>query len=168
MERQGGDPQPVEVALASLPKGWTSEKKIAIPADQNRAVFELTLPFDNQDSEGLVHVEVTSTYHGQPLKFKQVLSPLPVARMPQKVEVYPKEVELVGKSSARQLVVTGYDGNQTPQDWTRDAVFSCLDETIAEVRTSRSCQIGRRNESCSSEMHQIKSPSGVCTSLAVT
>ena len=134
LERQGGDPQPVEVALASLPKGWTSEKKIAIPADQNRAVFELTLPFDNQDSEGLVHVEVTSTYHGQPLKFKQVLSPLLVARMPQKVEVYPKEVELVGESSARQLVVTGYDSNQTPQDWTRDAVFSCLDETIAEVR----------------------------------
>ncbi len=134
VERQGNDPQPVEVAFKSLPKGWTVGESITVAADQDAAVFSLTLPPDNTAEESAVSVEVVSQYQGQPLAFVADLSSLPIARMPESIQVHPGEIELTGKSSRRQLVVTGYDAKQVPQDWTREAVFRCRDESVAEVR----------------------------------
>ena len=134
VERQGDDPQPVEVAFTLLPKGWNVSESITLAADQDAAVFNVTLPADNTVEQGVISIEVVSQYQGKPLKFVSDLSSLPIASMPQSIHVHPGEIELIGKSSRRQLVVTGYDAEQVPQDWTREAVFSCLDETVAEVR----------------------------------
>jgi hypothetical protein len=134
VNRKGSDPQPVEVAFKSLPKGWTAGESVTVAADQNNAVFNLTLPADSTDDTGVIHVEVVSQYQGQPLKFGQDLNALPIASMPESIAVHPNEIEMAGKASRRQLVVTGYDAQKVPQDWTREAVFRCLDEAVAEVR----------------------------------
>ena len=134
VERQGDDPQSVEVAFTSLPKGWTVAKPVSVPADQDSALFHLTLPPDNAANKSVIGVEVVSQYQGKPLKFAHELSSLPIARMPESIQVHPTEIELTGKSSRRQLVVTGYDALQVPQDWTREAVVRCLDQSVAEVR----------------------------------
>ena len=134
VERQGDDPQSVDVAFASLPKGWTVAESVTVPAGQDTAAFSLTLPPDNTAKKGVLHVEVVSQYQGNPLKFAHELSSLPIASMPENIQVHPTEIELTGKSSKRQLVVTGYDAQKVPQDWTHEAVVSCLDESVAVVR----------------------------------
>ena len=134
VQRQGNDPQPAQVAFTSLPKGWTVAESVTVSADKNTAAFNLTVPADNSDVDGLIQVEVVSQYRGQPLKFTQDLPSLPIASMPKSIQVHPAEITLAGKGSKRQLVVTGYDTQQVPQDWTREAVISCLDGNVAEVR----------------------------------
>ena len=134
VERQGDDPQAVEVAFSSLPKGWIVAGPVSVPADADSAVFHLTLPPDNAVENGILRVEVVSQYQGQPLKFAHEFSSLPIASMPESLQVHPAKVELTGKSSRRQLVVTGYDAHKVPQDWTREAVVRCMDESVAEVR----------------------------------
>ena len=134
VERQGDDPQSVEVAFTSVPKGWTVAESVTIPADQDTAVFNVTLPPDNSADKGIMRVELVSQYQGKPLKFAHELSSLPIASMPESIQVHPAEVELTGKSSKRQLVVTGYDAQKVPQDWTHEAVVNCLDESVAVVR----------------------------------
>ena len=134
VDRQGDDPQPVEVVFKSLPQGWTVAAPITVAADQDTAVFHLSLPADNTSKTSAMRVDVSSQYKGAPLKFAHDLSSLPIASMPETIQVHPEEIELVGKSSRRQLVVTGYDAQQMPKDWTREALVSCRDKNVAEVR----------------------------------
>ncbi len=134
VDRQGDDPQSVAVKFTSLPKGWTVAEPVTVPADADTAVFNLTLPPDNTAEKGVIGVEIVTQYQGKSLEFAHEFSSLPIASMPESIQVHPVKVELTGKSSRRQLVVTGYDAQKVPQDWTREAVVGCLDESVAEVR----------------------------------
>ena len=134
VDREGSDPQPVTVAFAEIPKGWSVSESVTIAADQNDAAFELTLPADNKETAGVINLQVSSQYKGQDLVYKQAIAAPPVATMPASIEVHPLELQLTGESARRQLIVTGFDDQKTPQDWTRDASITCLDTNLAEVR----------------------------------
>lgn len=134
VDREGNDPQPIDVMFSSLPEGWKVAEPVAIAADQDTAVFNLTLPPDNAADASVISVEVVSQYQGAPLQFVQHLPALPLADMPDSMQVHPEQIELTGSSPRRQVVVTGYDAQLVPQDWTHEAVVRCADERIAEVR----------------------------------
>lgn len=134
VDRQGNDPQPVTVTFPKLPAGWSTSETVTIAADQNEATFELTLPADNKEAGGVLHLQVSSQFRGQDLGFQQTLKAPPVATMPERIAVHPAELEMHGKSARRQLIVTGFDAQTTPRDWTRDATITCRDPRIAEVR----------------------------------
>ena len=133
--RQGDDPQPVNLSLASLPTGIQGPDSIVIPADQTRGEFELQLSSEvTLDASDEIIVKVKSKFADQEFTMDTAQSLPPILDSPKRLVVYPSQVSLEDSRDRQQLVVTGTDDRQTSRDWTRHASFSTSDPKVAEVR----------------------------------
>lgn len=133
LNRDGGDPQAVELKLTELPREWKGPDVLSIAADSDEVGFEIEIPGDDSGEIAEIKFDASSKYGGVAFKIAGVVSTPNVLKVPVQLNVYPQQVELVGDKSSRQLVVTGYDEFNSPRDWTRDVLIRSANPEIAEV-----------------------------------
>jgi hypothetical protein len=133
--RDGNDPQPMTLTLATPIAGITGPEPIAVAADQSRVEFSLTLgPEASADSQ--LSLTVTSKFGGQDFTIATAPVTLPIVEGPSVLATYPDKVELTDARSQQQLVVNGFNAENEARDWTRYARFTSANPAIAEVRGS--------------------------------
>lgn len=135
LDRQGKDPQPVDLQLSDLPAGIRGPEKLTLAADQDRVEFEIETAADAiSREETVLGLAATSSYLGERLHVVADSLPLSLIPIPVSLEVTPREIRLHRSGDRRQFVVTGYDDSATPRDWTRDARLTSADPQVAEIR----------------------------------
>ena len=133
--RQGDDPQPVTIALASLPAGITGAESITIAGDQTRADFELQIAVDAAlDTPLEMTLITTSKFNGQDFTVHSTHSLPKIVDGPRSLVVYPTEIKLDDARGRQQIAVTGLDEQQSPRDWTRHSRITSSNPQVAEVR----------------------------------
>lgn len=134
--RRGDDPQPLTVTFPGADDvGFGTPPSLEIAADQTTVPLPIRLAAHLDVTEPIVlPYVIRSTYQGQTYQGEGQSQPLAVIAAPQSIEVFPPEVALAGNRDRQQLVVTGYDKQGTPRDWTRDARITVADPQIAEIR----------------------------------
>ncbi len=139
IDRQGTDPQPITLRWSNLPQGMTGIESVVVPPDQTQATMSLTLPNEmlaaNVLLEGgvLIQVAATSTYGGREFSVTSEPQRISWTESPLRTEVFPTSIALVGPRDQSQLVVTGYDSTDVPQDWTRRARIVSSNDSVAKV-----------------------------------
>ncbi|WP_253158225.1 DUF1549 domain-containing protein [Stieleria tagensis] len=135
LHREGSDPQPVVITLASLPSGITGPESITIAADQTQAEFELQIAGDaDLDVDHELALSASSKFTGQDFTVTSK-HPLPtLADNPANLVVYPSEIIFTDSRSRQQLAVTGTNRQGLPHDWSRHARLTSSNPQIAEVR----------------------------------
>ena len=140
--REGNDPQPVTIALASLPVGITGPKSIAIAAEQTHAEFDLQIAHDvSLDVGHEVTLNASSKFTGQDFTVTSTHALPSLVDSPKTLVVYPSEVVLADARSRQQLAVTGINEQNVPRDWTRHARLTSANPQVAEVRSGVVCPI---------------------------
>ncbi len=143
LQREGSDPQPVTIALESLPAGITGPGPIVIAADQSHAAIELQIAGDTPlDAIAEFTAIATSKYAGQDFTLRSTQSLPKVNETPESLLVYPSEIVLVDSRSRQQLAVTGTNAQSQLRDWTRYARLTSSNPKIAEVRNGVVFPIG--------------------------
>ncbi len=133
--RQGNDPQPVAIALASLPAGITGPESIVIAGDQTRAEVEFQIAADAALDTALeMTLSATSKFTGQDFTVRSTHSLPIIIDSPQSLVVYPNEIVLDDARGRQQLAVTGMNEHQSPRDWTRHSRITSSNPQVAEVR----------------------------------
>lgn len=134
--RQGDDPQPLTLSFPGASDlGITTPESLEIAADQTIATFQINVS-PNIASASPIHLpyRFSTTYKGQSFEVAGQSQPLPVIAAPKSISVFPTEIALGDRRARHQIVVTGYDENGTPRDWTRDALITSVDPEVAQVR----------------------------------
>ncbi len=130
--RTAVDPQPVILDTAALPAGLTGPESVTIAANRNQVDFQLQVsPDAKPDSE--LTVNATSKFRGH--EFSIASDPVAVAivEAPRRLQIHPSELVLDGKNAHQQLIVTGFDEDDAPRDWTHHAKISISNPVIAKV-----------------------------------
>lgn len=133
--RQGNDPQSVILKPVDLPAGVTAPESVTIPADQPHVDFPISLAADaRQDVDRPFRVDAQSKYNGVDFSISSDPIQINIVELPTKLSIFPSEMDLDGPLARQQLVVTGYDANDSPRDWTRDVHIAIANTDIAELR----------------------------------
>ena len=104
-------------------------------SDQSQIEFELQISPDVKSAANSpLGLSASSKYDENDFTVSSNSVPLQIVQRPQRLEVYPKVVRLDGSHSRQQMIVTGYDTQQSPRDWTRDVRIISTDSMIAEVK----------------------------------
>ncbi len=110
--REGNDPQPVTIALASLPAGITGPESIAIAADQTHAEFELQIASDAAlDVAHELTLNASSKFMGQDFTVTSTHALPMLVESPKKLVRLP-ERNCVGGFSG-QTTIGGYRDQRT-------------------------------------------------------
>lgn len=132
--RRGSDPQPATLTFTELPPGVTAPESIEVAADQSHCDIEIQIMHDASLDDVLsLQLAAASTYGGQEYQVASDRATLPLIESPQKLAVYPAEVLLDDPRGRQRLVVTGFDSEQSPRDWTRFAMMASADPSIAAI-----------------------------------
>jgi hypothetical protein len=135
VHREGDDPQPVTIKFTKLPAGMTAPESVTVPADSQRAEFQLEIsPDASSDGNTAIEFEAASKFRGTDFTIVGQTAPLQLVSSPAQIEVYPLEIALDGKKDRRQLVITGYDESKSARDWTHDVQLTSANPKVAEVR----------------------------------
>ncbi len=133
--RQGNDPQPVTIAIASLPPGITGADSITIAGDQTSAEWEIQVGADAAiDTPLEIAVIATSKFDGQDFTVRSTHALPQIVAAPTSLVVYPSEIRLDDARGRQRLAVTGLDEHQSPRDWTRHSRITSSDPRVVEVR----------------------------------
>ncbi len=134
VQRQGGDPQPVIIRLSDLPPGLTGPESITVAADQSELQFQLEVSPDAVPQPDFpIQLIASSSYGGVDFTISSNSIPFNLIELPERIEVFPAAITLSGARARRQLVVSGFDRNDSPRDWTHDARITVADDRIATV-----------------------------------
>lgn len=135
LDRQGADRQAVTLKLSELPSGLSGPETVAVAADQDRVELELQIAENAIVSQNaMFRVTAVSSYQGQEFTVTCQSPPLTIIPSPATIEVHPQEIGLRGSKDRSQLIVTGYDADESPRDWTRDATLRSANPDVAEIR----------------------------------
>jgi hypothetical protein len=134
VDRDGNDPQPVSISLASLPTGISGSATLTIGAQDDQGEFELQIAKDASFDMDELTLSCSSKYAEQEFTITSTHSFPTLIDVPEELNVYPPEVVLADAQSRQQLVVTGISPQQTARDWTQLARVSSSDPHVAEVR----------------------------------
>jgi len=133
--RRAGCDQPVTLCWQMLPGGVELPGPVTLAADQSSATVELKIPADFTDPSLVLRYQVTSRYQDQDFSFSGQTQKLLILAAPQRFDVFPAEVVLDGPKSQQQLIVTGFDSEDSPRDWTSAATMRSAHPDVAEVRS---------------------------------
>ncbi len=131
--RQGNDDQSVLLKLIDLPPGITGPESIEAKPDQSEVEIQLNVSADAKPTDASLRVIASSKYQGADVEVSSDVLPVNVMELPSRLSVYPSEVLLVGPDAQQQLVVTGFSGDDSLRDWTRDLQITCADAAIAKI-----------------------------------
>ncbi len=135
VKREGNDPQPVRIALSSLPPGFTGPAPIDIAADQSQAEVELQIA--NDASLGAAHeitISAISEFEGQDFTVTSTHALPALVESPKNLVVYPSEIVLADARCRQQLAITGTTEQDLARDWTRHARLWSSNPQVAVVR----------------------------------
>lgn len=173
VHRQGNDPQPVTISLASLPLGITGPESITIAADQAEAEFELQIAADTPpDSTAEISLNATSQFAGQEFTIASAHALPAIAESPANLLVYPSQIAFTDSRGRQQLAVTGTDTHDLPRDWTRHARLTLSNPNVAVVRdgvvypiadgeTELTVEVGNRRQVIPVQISSVTTPRSI-------
>ncbi len=134
VRRSPEDPQPIQLRLASLPAGLSVPESIELAKDVSEAHVEVKLNGDLDLSKPLVlQWNAHSKFAGKDFQVALPAVEIIVTKGPESLLAYPSKIDLHGKRSRQQLVVTGSDAVHGSRDWTKLAKLSIADTMVAKI-----------------------------------
>ena len=138
LARRGPDAQPVTLTLSGLPEGWSVPAEVVISADSTAAEVAIGVPATATSTEGVsLAFSAASQYQAAPFTISGSLHVPSLIPAPERLEIFPPAIELVGQAEQQQVVVTGVDSDGSLRDWTRDVTITTSDPMTAAVQGSR-------------------------------
>lgn len=134
LHRDGSDPQPVTIRPTAVIPGLVVPPAIEIASDQSEALIDVTLGAEAKAGVPLrLEWTATSKYSGK--DFSVACKPLDVTpiELPARIVAVPMQIKLRNHRDRQQLLVTGYDAVDTPQDWTSKVQWAVNDPSIARI-----------------------------------
>ncbi|MEQ1825650.1 MAG: DUF1549 domain-containing protein, partial [Pirellula sp.] len=116
----------VSILGYELPKGWT----LTTTVDKDAYNLKLVRAADATAEMEKITLGAVADFKGRS-RLETIHVPI---QWIDRIDVYPQEVSLEGNRSRQQILVTAYDSDNSPRDWTRGAKMSVADPTVAEVR----------------------------------
>lgn len=138
VERRGFESVPSTIQLRDLPPGLVCEP-IVVPADQTVAQLTLRIAPEFVPPGGPIAISAMANTKVGENEWQTNSAPITLGfePLPSKVESFPTQVSLRRSRDHAGVVLTGWDTNGVPRDWTTRVQWTTANPAVAVIREGR-------------------------------
>jgi hypothetical protein len=132
LNRSGPEVQSVSLQWGGLPAGFIPPPPLAVVAEQSQVLVPLAIPADYAGPSPIQVSLLATGKHGD-IEFQSTSNSISIALLPlpSRVEAFPQSISLRRNKDIQRIVVTGWDAQNTPRDWSQFASWNSTNPAVA-------------------------------------